>query len=425
MLSEYAAELSYGISRLRDVQRLRRNESSCARPSGSRTWAIGNGTSRRITWISGRTDPRHLLDGARAVAGHLGGVPRLRASRGASLRQGEPGPHRRQRVIGSDAPDRHRRRRHSVPSRAYRGRPGRRRDPGTESLGTSLDITHATLAQQDIERSREFLVALTDNMNEGMIATDASGTVTFVNAAASRLVRADSSVLLGSRAESLFRLEDPHEHRARRKSGTSGRRLVPESAPPGGPLHRVVRRRDDRSGLTQCVSPRGPGHQGFGHRLRRHLGGRDRAAAGGPRTRASSRGWAAPRCPRRPAVRDVRPARDRPLDRRGRPARAPDQDALTARRRLRAGPVPLRPPRSSASSPTSIAGSSARRLVWPPEVIGLPSTSPRAPSPIRARWRAYETRFTTRGPRRTSSSAKSPRRHSCATCPRRRNWSGV
>ena len=50
-------------------------------------------------------------------------------------------------------------------------------------------------------RSGEFLLAITDNMTEGMIATDANGAVTFVNAAAAK-VNID---LLGSLSETMFR----------------------------------------------------------------------------------------------------------------------------------------------------------------------------------------------------------------------------
>lgn len=82
-------------------------------------------------------------------------------------------------------------------------------DAPVRVLGTSLDITDAKLAQQQIENSREFLLAITDNMNEGMIATNSTGAITFVNAAAGRLIKVDASELLGSPASSLFRLEPP------------------------------------------------------------------------------------------------------------------------------------------------------------------------------------------------------------------------
>jgi PAS domain S-box-containing protein len=64
-----------------------------------------------------------------------------------------------------------------------------------------------------IESSREFLLTITDNMHEGMIATDAIGVVTFVNAAASRLIKIDPSELLGSSANSLFRFANFGESR--------------------------------------------------------------------------------------------------------------------------------------------------------------------------------------------------------------------
>ena len=63
--------------------------------------------------------------------------------------------------------------------------PGIRRKP-LRVVGTCQDITIKRPCSSDIEHSRQFLAAITDNMAEGMIATDGAGNVAFTNAAAER-----------------------------------------------------------------------------------------------------------------------------------------------------------------------------------------------------------------------------------------------
>jgi PAS domain S-box-containing protein len=77
-------------------------------------------------------------------------------------------------------------------------------------VGTCQDITDQTVAEQEIERSREFLAAITDNMAEGMIAEDGEGRVTFVNAAAERLLGWKAADLIGKRGHEMvhFRRAD-------------------------------------------------------------------------------------------------------------------------------------------------------------------------------------------------------------------------
>jgi len=71
-------------------------------------------------------------------------------------------------------------------------------------VGTCQDITDQKSTEQEIERSREFLSAITDNMAEGMIATDNEGVVTFVNAAAERLLGWEASDLIGKPGHQSF-----------------------------------------------------------------------------------------------------------------------------------------------------------------------------------------------------------------------------
>ena len=71
-------------------------------------------------------------------------------------------------------------------------------------VGTCQDITDQKAVQEEIEHSRQFLSAITDNMAEGMIATDREGKVTFVNAAAERLLGWEAAELLGKSAHATY-----------------------------------------------------------------------------------------------------------------------------------------------------------------------------------------------------------------------------
>ena len=76
-------------------------------------------------------------------------------------------------------------------------------------VGTSQDITAQKAAEQEMENSRRFLSAITDNMAEGMIATDNEGKVTFVNAAAERLLGWKAADLLGKSAHDSYHFQWP------------------------------------------------------------------------------------------------------------------------------------------------------------------------------------------------------------------------
>ncbi len=71
-------------------------------------------------------------------------------------------------------------------------------------VGTCQDITEQKAVQEEIEHSRQFLSAITDNMAEGMIATEREGKVTFVNAAAERLLGWEADELLGKFAHATY-----------------------------------------------------------------------------------------------------------------------------------------------------------------------------------------------------------------------------
>ncbi|HWD96152.1 MAG TPA: EAL domain-containing protein [Acidimicrobiales bacterium] len=73
-------------------------------------------------------------------------------------------------------------------------------------VGITLDITSYIAAKQELAHSRQFLLAITDNMTEGMIATDESGTITFANAAAGRLLGSDATELIDGLVLEYFRV---------------------------------------------------------------------------------------------------------------------------------------------------------------------------------------------------------------------------
>ena len=211
ILCEYANELSFGMGRLRDMQRLLRNESQLREAErlthvGHWEWDLQSDEmafrADEIFAIYG-TEPAEWSgtlqafldvvpveerDLVKATLDHTVTAGTAELTHRIITRAGDVRYlHVRTEIVRSDD------------------------DTPVRVLGTSMDITEAKLAQQQIESSREFLQALTDNMSEGMIATDAIGTVTFVNAAARRLVKADASELLGAPATALFRLEPSTE----------------------------------------------------------------------------------------------------------------------------------------------------------------------------------------------------------------------
>jgi PAS domain S-box-containing protein len=74
-------------------------------------------------------------------------------------------------------------------------------------VGTCQDITDQKAAEQEVEHSRQFLSAITNNMAEGMIASDSEGVVTFVNAAAARLLGWQAADLLGKPAHASYHFQ--------------------------------------------------------------------------------------------------------------------------------------------------------------------------------------------------------------------------
>jgi PAS domain S-box-containing protein len=206
ILAEYAGELSFGIDRLRDANRLLRNESQLREAErlthmGHWEWDLGTG---RLEFMA---DEIYAIYGTD-----------LRQWRGSMEAFLEPVPPEEKALVraalertltAGSAELTHRIKRGADDVRYLRMRTEVVTDGDgapVRILGTSVDITDAMLAQQQLESSREFLLTITDNMTEGMIATDAQGAITFINAAASRLIKVDASEILGSPATKVFQL---------------------------------------------------------------------------------------------------------------------------------------------------------------------------------------------------------------------------
>ena len=215
ILAEYASELSFGIARLRDSNRLLRNESQLREAErlthvGHWEWDL---SSDRLEFMADEIYAIYGTDRSRwqgSMDAFLAFVPpeeksTVRAALDHTILAGSAEV--THRIVKGSGDIRYLHMRSEVVVNDE-GAPVR-------ILGTSLDITDAMLAQRQLESSREFLLAITDNMTEGMIATDANGAISFVNASASRLLKVDGAELLGTPADSVFRLTPPNGTAAR------------------------------------------------------------------------------------------------------------------------------------------------------------------------------------------------------------------
>lgn len=68
---------------------------------------------------------------------------------------------------------------------------------GKRIAGTCIDISDLVVANAAREKSNQFLLAITDNMVEGMIALDREGTITFANQASCRMLGWKRGELIG------------------------------------------------------------------------------------------------------------------------------------------------------------------------------------------------------------------------------------
>ncbi len=207
LLSDLADNLSFGISRLRDADRLARNEAHLREAErlahvGHWEWDLN---SQRVEFMAdeifniyGLTSP-HWRGG---IDEFIAFVPEVeRASVRAAIERA---------VVEGNSEVVHRITRADGDERLIRMRAEGvfDRDGNPERLvGISLDITDQHVAKQELDHSRQFLLAITDNMAEGMIATDGDGVITFANAAAARLVDLNTNEMIGSDTKTIFRFK--------------------------------------------------------------------------------------------------------------------------------------------------------------------------------------------------------------------------
>jgi PAS domain S-box-containing protein len=197
VLSELADDLAYGIARLRDADRLARNESLLREAErlahvGHWEWDLPSGRvefmADEIFTIHGiapdqwtgtfeallaLVHPEDTTLFEQAIAKTL-------ADGSAEIEHRIVRPHGEVRFV----------RKHTEAVPGSDGKPVR-------VVGTCQDVTDQRAVERENEHSRQFLAAITDNMAEGMIAIDDEGNVAFINAAAERLLGWEADGLLG------------------------------------------------------------------------------------------------------------------------------------------------------------------------------------------------------------------------------------
>jgi PAS domain S-box-containing protein len=200
VLRELADDLSYGIGRLRDASRLARQEASLREAErlahvGHWEWDLQSG---RVEFMAEEVFTIHGLDPtcwrgsseALLELVHIEDRADFEHALGEASSSGSC--EIEHRIVHPDGEIRFVRM-HAEAIPAPNGKP-------TRIVGTCQDITEQKATEQAIEHSRQFLAGITDNMAEGMMATDGEGRVTFINAAAERLLGWKGVELLGRSA---------------------------------------------------------------------------------------------------------------------------------------------------------------------------------------------------------------------------------
>ncbi len=196
LLKELADNLSYGIGRLRDAERLTKNEAHLREAErlahvGHWEWNLRTDTfefmADEMYWIYGTT-PQRWHSTYESFLGFV--VPEDRAAFQMSIDEtlAHGSAESIHRIVAADGSNRVVRMRTELVG-GKDGLPER-------VVGVSLDVTIYVQAKQELRQSREFLLAITDNMAEGMIATDGEGVITFANAAAGKLFHLDPDSLI-------------------------------------------------------------------------------------------------------------------------------------------------------------------------------------------------------------------------------------
>jgi PAS domain S-box-containing protein len=204
LLRELADDLTYGIGRLRDTERIARNElllREAERLAHVGHWEWDLATDRFEFLADEMFAIYGVMPGewAGTIEGFLAFVaPEARPTVKEALDQAHKGGGIgvERKIVRPDGEVRFVRECTEVVAGSD-GQP-------TRVVGASIDITGEKLAEQRLEHSEQFLSAITDNMAEGMIATDSDGTVTFVNSAAERLLGWNAGDLIGRPGHATF-----------------------------------------------------------------------------------------------------------------------------------------------------------------------------------------------------------------------------
>ncbi len=212
LLSKLADNLSYGIARIRDAELLADNEYRLREAErlahmGHWEWNLKSDTftfkADEMYSILG-VDP---LDWKGTYQAFLATVDEahlqsVEAALGHALTRGQTEVIYK---VRRDDGDERWARTHAEAELDGHGRPER-------VVGITLDITSYIAAKQELSHSRQFLLAITDNMTEGMIAADQCGSITFANAAAGRLLGRNVTDLIGTPVLDSFRVRRENGH---------------------------------------------------------------------------------------------------------------------------------------------------------------------------------------------------------------------
>ena len=207
LLAQLVNDVAYGIGRIRDAERLAKNEAYLREAErlahiGHWEWDINSDSvkflAEEMGQIYGAVDPqwrgtreqflgfvapeeRHILEGM------------LDTTRREGIGEAVT------RIVRADGESRFVRTRAEIVSTGL--------DAPERMIGTSLDITDHIAAKKQLAESRKFLLTITNNMAEGMIATDGDGVITFANRAAGKLVALDPGELVGTVLHEAFQLK--------------------------------------------------------------------------------------------------------------------------------------------------------------------------------------------------------------------------
>jgi PAS domain S-box-containing protein len=206
LLNELADNLSYGIGQLRDAERLRKNEAHLREAErlahvGHWEWNLRSDNfefmADEMFWIYGTTR-REWKSNYDSFLSFVVPADRTAFQEAINETLTNGSAELVHRILAGDGEPRVVRMRTELVA-GKDGLPER-------IVGVSLDVSVHVLAKQELRQSREFLLAITDNMAEGMIATDGGGVVTFANAAAGKLFHIEPEELVGRPTLDAFQL---------------------------------------------------------------------------------------------------------------------------------------------------------------------------------------------------------------------------